>query len=286
MPLGDSLTYGVVAVNDPQNEEGGYRRYLWERLRGAGINDLNFVGSLKNGPPTIDRDHEGHGGFTIPQLTSSVPTWFSANPPDVILLLIGTNDFVLGTTPAVALSRLATLLDTIHASRPTARIVLGTEPGVTPNNIFGINPQDLVNYNLGMPALVNQRAAQGWNIELLDLYTLSGLNRSPGSSDYSADGLHFSLAGYSKIADAWYTALDPAASSDTTPPSVPTGLSGFATSASTINLSWNASVDTETGVAAYRVYRNAVLIGTTTTTSFQDTELTASTDLLVRRNCR
>ena len=51
-----------------------------------------------------------------------------------------------------------------------------------------------------MPALVNNRAAQGWNIALLDLYARSGLDRSTGSTDYNSDGLHLTLTGYSKLA--------------------------------------------------------------------------------------
>ena len=143
MPLGDSLTYGVVAVGDANNEVGGYRRYLWENLRGAGIADVNFVGSLQNGIPTIDRDHEGHGGFRVDQITAR-GAWIPAVKPDVILLLIGTNDFIQGATPAALLNRLGQLLNAIHTPRPTARLVLSTQPGVTPNNTFNMNPQELI----------------------------------------------------------------------------------------------------------------------------------------------
>jgi lysophospholipase L1-like esterase/chitodextrinase len=277
MPLGDSLTYGVIALDDPNNELGGYRRYLWEKLRTAGISDVNFVGSLQNGVPTMDRDHEGHGGFRVDQITSSVAAWLQGSPADVILLWIGTNDFILGATPAIALNRLSDLLDTIHTARPGARLVLATQPGVTPNNTFSVNPQDLVTYNLGMPALVNARAAAGWNIELLDLYTLAGLIKTSGSPDYASDGLHFSLTGYSKIANVWYSVLDPAVSSDTTPPTIPNPLSVTGTTLSTVSLAWNASVDAPAGVAVYRVYRNGVPLTTTAARTFQDTGLTANT---------
>ena len=63
---------------------------------------------------------------------------------------------------------------------------------------------------------------------------------------------------------------------DTTPPSVPTGLTATAASATQINLSWNASTD-DVGVSGYRIYRNGAEVGTSGTTSYQDTGLTAST---------
>src|SRR2546422_157047 len=63
---------------------------------------------------------------------------------------------------------------------------------------------------------------------------------------------------------------------DTTPPSVPAGLSASAVSSSQINLSWTASTD-NVGVAGYSIFRGGVKIGTAPGTSFQDAGLTAST---------
>ena len=63
---------------------------------------------------------------------------------------------------------------------------------------------------------------------------------------------------------------------DTTPPSVPAGLSATAVSSTQINLSWTASTD-NVGVTGYDVFRNGTQVGTTTTTSYQDTGLTAGT---------
>src|SRR5438445_6448393 len=63
---------------------------------------------------------------------------------------------------------------------------------------------------------------------------------------------------------------------DTTPPSVPTCLTATAISSSQINLSWTASTD-NVGVTGYNVYRGGTKIGTSTTTSYSDTGLTAST---------
>ena len=63
---------------------------------------------------------------------------------------------------------------------------------------------------------------------------------------------------------------------DTTPPTVPTGLTAVVISSSQINLSWNASTD-NVGVAGYKVFRNGSQIATTARTSYTDTGLGAST---------
>src|SRR5437016_2257343 len=63
---------------------------------------------------------------------------------------------------------------------------------------------------------------------------------------------------------------------DTTPPSVPTGLTASAVSSSQINLSWAASSD-NVGVSGYRVYRGGTQIATTSATSFTNTGLAPST---------
>ena len=70
---------------------------------------------------------------------------------------------------------------------------------------------------------------------------------------------------------------------DTESPSTPTGLGTVAASASQIDLSWTASTD-NVGVAGYRVFRcqgagctPSAEIGTSTTISYADTGLTAST---------
>jgi chitodextrinase len=59
---------------------------------------------------------------------------------------------------------------------------------------------------------------------------------------------------------------------DVSPPSVPTGLTAKALSSSQVSLNWSASTD-NVGVAGYKIYRNTVLINTTSVTSFTDSGL-------------
>lgn len=63
---------------------------------------------------------------------------------------------------------------------------------------------------------------------------------------------------------------------DTAPPSVPAGLTSSSITNTSVSLSWNASTD-NVGVAGYEVYRNGVLVTSTSTTTAVVTGLTAST---------
>ncbi|MEN6536532.1 MAG: Ig-like domain-containing protein, partial [Bryobacteraceae bacterium] len=66
-------------------------------------------------------------------------------------------------------------------------------------------------------------------------------------------------------------------SSDTTAPSAPSGLNAQVQSTSQINLSWTASTD-NVAVTGYVVYRNGSQVGTSATTTFNDTGLAAVTE--------
>jgi chitinase len=76
--------------------------------------------------------------------------------------------------------------------------------------------------------------------------------------------------------------------SDTTAPSVPTGLAATSVTASSINLGWNASTDNAggSGVAGYDVYRNGTLVGSPAGISFNSTGLAASTAYTFRVRAR
>ncbi|OCT16663.1 hypothetical protein A8709_08295 [Paenibacillus pectinilyticus] len=63
---------------------------------------------------------------------------------------------------------------------------------------------------------------------------------------------------------------------DTTAPSVPAGLTATATSSTQVQLGWTAATD-NVAVTSYDVYRNGSKIGTSTTTAYSDSGLTAST---------
>jgi len=69
---------------------------------------LDFVGSLSNGPNSLgDKDHEGHSGG-VDEIASSINGWLSAQP-DIIILMIGTNDMIVNFDVGNAPARLSAL---------------------------------------------------------------------------------------------------------------------------------------------------------------------------------
>lgn len=96
-------------------------------------------------------------------------------------------------------------------------------------------------------------------------------------------GYHVILAVWdiANTANAFYNVVDVEISGgeapvDVTAPSAPAGLAASAVAQTAVSLGWSPSSD-DVGVAGYRVYRDGGQVGSTTSTSFTDTGLTAET---------
>ncbi|MDB5446835.1 MAG: hypothetical protein JWQ97_2152 [Phenylobacterium sp.] len=200
MPLGDSITYGIGSTT-----VGGYRGPLWDLLRADGLT-VNFVGS--NPFASIDDpDNEGHGGWTITDIDGQVGTWIPAAQPDVVLLIIGTNDTSRTPRPTtdVLIGRLSHLIDDIIAAQPghPPKIFIGPSPVPNDNQ-----PADRIAaiqaYDAAIPDLVAQKRAAGVDITFVDM---SDLSPSTDMSLPPDPGVHPNPIGYQKIAEHWYDAL-------------------------------------------------------------------------------
>ncbi|MBO3746201.1 cellulose binding domain-containing protein [Streptosporangiaceae bacterium NEAU-GS5] len=269
MPLGDSITDGFTVA-------GGYRIDLWQKLVTGGFT-VDFVGSLFNGPAALgDHDHEGHSGWRIDQIDANIVNWLRTFTPRTILLHIGTNDMI--QNPSGAPARLGTLLDHITSTAPDAEVFVAT---IIPLSGSDANVRA---FNSAIPGLVQTRAAAGRHIHLVDMF--SALTTAD-----LADGVHPNAGGYSKMATVWFNALRsvPGAltpigtGGDTTVPSAPANLAASGTTSTSTGLSWTASTD-NVGVTGYDILRATgatggtfAQVGTSATTSFTNTGLTANT---------
>jgi lysophospholipase L1-like esterase len=227
MPLGDSITWGIVN-NDTGNEEsGGYRTVLYDALLRNGFpNDPNtgfdFIGELDNtdprisGPATIDNDHEGYRGFRIDEIEALITAGtVNVAPADVILLMAGTNDAIEDATPVVALNRLTALINTILAVPGFAgQVLVASIPPLNPASPR-IDPQDAANvplFNAGIPDVVNGFAT---NVTFVDI--AAQFANLPVGQVITPDGIHPTSETYTQIADAWYNALLPILDPDISP---------------------------------------------------------------------
>lgn len=190
MPLGDSIT-------DGEQVPGGYRVHLAELATAAGYR-LHFVGSKTNGPRELEEQaHEGHIGWRIAQVDAQVARWLGESKPDIVLLLLGTND-IFDDDPSNAPRRLDRLVEHIHAAVPAATIAIGSIPPLSDRR----REAKVVAFNADVAANVRKRLSDGWPVAFVDVHA------AIDSTDLH-DGIHPSAGGHRKIAAAWWTALEP-----------------------------------------------------------------------------
>jgi hypothetical protein len=204
LPLGDSVTVGSRGTN------AGYRAMLAELLTQAGI-AFQFIGTKTHNPgrlPPGQQHHEGWTGRVIeagpPEregLIDVVPGYFRSADlhPDVILLMIGTNDVWVDhelDSAGERLDRLITrLVDKREGLAPHARLLLQQ---IIPNGDPVVNARVRA-YNEQVAAVAKRQRARGNDVTLVpSTVQLSDLHR---------DTLHPVDSGYRKIAQAWFDAL-------------------------------------------------------------------------------
>ena len=206
LPLGDSITRGDTSA---ASLDGSYRYYLYEQLRTGGY-DIDFVGSTTF-PTftrfTFDQDHDGHSGYTTGTLlangaTEPLRAWLAAYaPPDVVLLMIGTNDALLQVDHATRLANLRGVVAQLRERNPYVRILVAQ---IIPTADATRNAREIVPYNAALPTLAAELSTAQSPIVVVDQY--SGYD---GAADNGADGFHPVKSGMQKIAARWYAALVP-----------------------------------------------------------------------------
>ncbi|MGZ5380066.1 MAG: Ig-like domain-containing protein, partial [Mycobacterium sp.] len=269
MPLGDSLTDGY-------NIPGGYRPDLLAKFVADNL-AVDFVGSLSNGPAALtDREHEGHSGWRIDQISASVVSWMNAYRPDIVLLMIGTNDMVQDYQLSTAPDRLSALIDQITATLPTSHVIVASIPriGGSPNL------ERVQAYDATIPGIVNAKIAEGKHVSYADIYGVIG----PG--DLHTDFTHINSSGNTKMANVWYpairSALGLAPPADTTPPTVAStapigGATGVGTQ-SNVTATFSEPIDPMTLGGATFELRNGAGAVVTAAVTYEAATLTAMLD--------
>lgn len=218
MPIGDSLTL---------SEDPGYRCYLYQMLKEQGL-AIDFVG-VKQDESTgqtncdCDPDHSGFGGYTIGPEPSVADQWdpsgqgniyynldegyqFLSVDCDVILLMIGTNDYwnidhhATGYDPdKQGADRLNALVDKIFTLRPDVTLLVAT---ISPK--WGMD-NFAMPINEKIPGIVDKQRKAGFSCHFVD-------NRSKQlewvEEDFT-DGLHLTPSGNKKIAHTFFDVLSP-----------------------------------------------------------------------------
>ncbi len=129
---------------------------------------------------------------------------------------------------------------------------------------------DLAGYNFFQGTT---SGSYGPSVDVGNRTTHTALNLQAGLTYY------FAVTAYDTSGNESLPSLEvskhiPVLTSDTTPPSIPTGLVGTMLSTSDVALSWKASTD-NVQVAGYQVMRNNVPLATTITPSYQDSGISS-----------
>jgi lysophospholipase L1-like esterase len=210
MALGDSITFGTGSSSG-----GGYRDRLFHLAHAAG-KTLAFVGSMQNGPSVVDgvafpNQHEGYPGYTIGDPRSSLPglaqlvvAEMAKHRPDIITLMIGTNDVNVQLDLRNAPKRLGRMIDEIVLADPNVLLVVAQ---IVPSTSDTLNAW-IEKYNAGLSTLVRERTAAGKHVALVDMY--GAFVRDAGfKTALLSDDLHPNDAGYERMAETWYATLAP-----------------------------------------------------------------------------
>jgi lysophospholipase L1-like esterase len=208
--IGDSITFGYQSSTG-----GGYRIKLLQDIWASNRN-ATFVGDDSSGPDSLDgrpfpRNNEGYSGYTIDDtgppinrtgIAPLVPAALAKWAPNIVTLMIGTNDMGTNNDVANAPARLANLIDSILATSPNALLVVAQ---ITPTGDDGLNAL-IRTYNAAIPALVSSRAAAGKHIIMVDMYSAFTADAAY-KTDYMNGSLHPNDTGYALMGDVWYAAI-------------------------------------------------------------------------------
>jgi len=208
MPLGDSLTKGCCQV--PPACDHGYRHSLYRNLTQAD-HLVNFVGSqthpqddcaLNDIPFDFDREHEGYYDKTADWVRDRVRMFLQANPAQIVLLHIGTNDLRSGQDPGAIVTEVNQILDEIDQYSQDVTVILARIINKVPvSSIY-------THYNTQLAAMAETRIASGDKLLIIDMENGADIDYhlQDVGGDF-VDAFHPNKSGYTKMANVWYDRL-------------------------------------------------------------------------------
>ena len=195
-------------------DAGSYRIPTASALEQSNIT-VTTVGSRTAGPtsaPAAWLAHEGHPGYRIDQLTALAPAW-TALSPQLVTMLVGANDCLQGDGAALALARMAALLNATAAALPGVKVFVASmldvpstasevlrEGGRAFRSSAGAKACQLA-LNAALPALIAQvGGARGDFVYVPLAENTAGVCGDDKTTWSIGDGVHPNAAGHAKVA--------------------------------------------------------------------------------------
>ena len=220
--IGDSITQS----NADGDGNGSPRKSLYDLLMANGYNftytghwTANIDGLPDTGatPDTnLYQYHSGISGSVIGSdysgrtgMTAGTPGFWTSGrlavvKPDVILIMLGTNDVDVPIDLPNAPGRLTTLLNTIYA-QPGVRNPSVFVASIPPNRTtIPDDPTNTAAFNAAVPGVVTAQQALGREVRFVDNFT--PLNNAY-ATNMMGDNLHPNATGNNTMAQQWFNAI-------------------------------------------------------------------------------
>ncbi|MCC7031205.1 MAG: HYR domain-containing protein [Acidobacteria bacterium] len=195
LAFGDSVTVGIVATINP----AGPPPYLLREVPEAAYpRVLQQLLAARYPSQAITVLNEGKGGEKVVDGVGRAQSVINANRPEAVLVLDGYNDLGLGEAgidPAIA--AITSIAKDARFRGARVFIATLTPPPVGVNR--GLSNTTVTRYNAKL-----RDVARGENAVLVDVYEACAGNPNACNSD---DGRHPSEAGYRRIAETFFAAI-------------------------------------------------------------------------------
>ena len=200
------LTIGGSRVAGDHPTYESYRYELWKNLITENWN-VDFVGYLEDAATypeymgqTFDPDHAGIAGLMTPNVINNIQDILSEET-DVVLMDIGGNDLLNGTSPEETVAKVNEIIDLIQEKYPNVTVIVEQ---IAPAHSFvmsaGFTPL-MLEFNELILEVAEQQTNETSKVIVVDM--------AEGWSDaYLADELHYNETGAKIIADRYFEAIE------------------------------------------------------------------------------
>lgn len=205
-PVGDSMTAGSQST--PAVQSAGYR-WVLEQLAIAAGRRIKFVGTQAAGS-FANNWHEGYPGQDIPSIQTSSGAGRGAMQPEGVLLLDGINTLTTATTAGAAAALYTAQLNELYdrsahalppGGMPTLQWVICSTVLRYQFDLVAVNLK-VVDFNRNfLPGVIAAQRALGRDVVLVDGYSIA--------TSIGADNIHPDDVGYTQLAGAFWTQLQP-----------------------------------------------------------------------------
>lgn len=223
MALGDSITFGT-------GEQDSYRKYFYHRLVDQKKYSIDMVGAesdkflswtFDDGTYSYDSSHTGYPGDVIQSYGGRTGAYnrivnndiIQTTSPEIVLLLIGTNDVMDNYKIDEIQTRLQTLVDEIYQQKSDVTLMIMSPPPINRSDPTGywLPDQSTLDGNIkaykeAIQNIVALEKEAGKKCEYLDINGL--FTKQSNYKNYLDDYCHPNGAGYKLMGDYLADAVD------------------------------------------------------------------------------